>query len=253
MVPADQCPEHAWRDQQLRVVLVVALLPWWAIATAGEATHDLGDLRDDILRRLCRSGSPDLHVAVSIALPGLRERHQQLHGRVQVARVTEVLQTDEPRTSQPDQVLAGFADPTEVITQVEIDLHLRQGLVGLLHLHGVDAPMLQVLRQERILDHVVLVRRIGVDVRALGSDRAELDDQRVEITFGLLLLEVVHGSVAPTRTVEELSTSTDEAIRQIEPQVLRVPADRALPILRIRADFLVGRDLNQVFEVLGLF
>mmetsp|Transcript_67027 Transcript_67027/g.187407 ORF Transcript_67027/g.187407 Transcript_67027/m.187407 type:complete len:305 (-) Transcript_67027:45-959(-) len=111
--------------------------------------------------------------------------------------------------------------------------------------------MLQVLREQRVLHEVVLVRRIGEDVGPLRRNGPELHHEGVEVALLLLGVEVVEGAVAAAGAVEELPAPADEAVRQVQPEILRVPADLAPPVLGVRADLLGRRQLHQVLEVLG--
>jgi hypothetical protein len=74
---------------------------------------------------------------------------------------------------------AGVSHLVEVVVQVEVDVHLGHGLGRLLHLHHVDSEVGEVLPEQRVDHHVVLVGGIAEDVCALGGDGAELDAQHV--------------------------------------------------------------------------
>lgn len=47
------------------------------------------------------------------------------------------------------------------------------------HLHAIDAPVCQVLCQERVCDHIILIRCIAVHISTMRCDGTQLDSQRV--------------------------------------------------------------------------
>mmetsp|Transcript_25412 Transcript_25412/g.73287 ORF Transcript_25412/g.73287 Transcript_25412/m.73287 type:complete len:604 (+) Transcript_25412:726-2537(+) len=253
MLLADERPEHLRRHEQLRVILVVALLPRRRVPVAEHPAHELRNLRDEVAGRLVRRLPANAQVSVQVAAAHLGQREQQLDRRVHVAGVPQVLEADQAGTAQPLQgLVARLTDAAPVVVHVQINLHLCERLVGLLHLHRVNAPVLEMPRQVGVLDHVVLVGGVGVDVGALRRDRPELHDEREEVAPLLLLVEVVQRPVAAAGAVPEAPATADVAVRQIQPEVLRVPALLALPVLGVRADLPRGRQLHQVLEVLRL-
>ena len=70
--------------------------------------------------------------------------------------------------------------------------------------------MLEMFLQVRVQDHVVLV--VAEDVRlSVPGDGAELDRQGPAAA----VLEVVHSVVVAAASVKELSSASDDAVRQI--------------------------------------
>ncbi len=126
-------------------------------------------------------------------------------------------------------------------------------LLSLVHLHHVDPPVSEVLREERVGDLVVLVRRVRVDVCARRSDRAELDHQREAVgrVGHASLLVVVERAVRTARAVVLPAPRADVPVRQVEPQVLLHARLGAHPVLRVGRDLAPGlhRQLHEVRRV----
>mmetsp|Transcript_38721 Transcript_38721/g.111916 ORF Transcript_38721/g.111916 Transcript_38721/m.111916 type:complete len:311 (-) Transcript_38721:606-1538(-) len=217
VVPADQRAEHTRGNQQLWVAFVFALLQRWRIAVRVQGVCQLGHLGDEVRGRLRRRFRADLEVRVQISLLGLRQGEQQLHHGVHVARVAEVPQADDAGAPEALQALAVLADRVPVAVQVQVQVQLGHGLVRFLHLHHVDAPMLEVLGEEGVLDHVVLIRRVGVHISTLSGDRPQLHDQGEKIPLRPLFVKVVEGTIATACAIKELPPAADVAVGEIEP------------------------------------
>merc|ERR1719181_1384436 len=89
-----------------------------------------------------------------------------------------------------------------------------------------------------------------MDVSALRGDRSQLHDERVDIPFLLLLVEVIQRSVTTPASIEIPPAPADMTVGEIQPEVARVSRFFALPILRIRADLPIRRELQQVVREL---
>mmetsp|Transcript_78526 Transcript_78526/g.168252 ORF Transcript_78526/g.168252 Transcript_78526/m.168252 type:complete len:301 (+) Transcript_78526:1787-2689(+) len=112
--------------------------------------------------------------------------------------------------------------------------------------------MRKVLGQERVLHHVVLIRRITIDICALRSDGPKLHREWVKVALLFLLGEVVEGTIAAARAVPKLPAAPDVPIGEVQPQVFSGTGLLAPPILRLGADLLRRWQLHKVLVILGL-
>eukprot|EP00754_Rhynchopus_humris_P041288 Rhum_TRINITY_DN24877_c0_g1::Rhum_TRINITY_DN24877_c0_g1_i1::g.180328::m.180328 len=225
---------------------ILSLLAERAAGAARQRLHHLRQLREQVVPRVVAGGREQPFTALAcVAGDYFRNRRQRLQRRRHVAAVAEVRQPLEAGAGGRLQVLVVLEDARGVPLQVELQAQLLRGAHRLLLLHNVNAEVRQVLRQLRVAARPVLLRVVRVHVRAARRDRAQLHHQRV---LAPRFLEVCQGPAAATRPVPVLATSTDEARRQVEPQVLLVAADPARPRRRVRRD---ARRVLHLREVCG--
>ena len=178
---------------------------------------------------------------------------QHLQHAVDVAAVPQVGQPEEPRPRPHHlQPLARLGDQIELKADVLIDLQLGHRLGRLGALHHANAPVRQVLPQLRIQHHIVLVRRVRVDVRPRRRDRPQLHHQRILLPLLPHLLIVPHRRPVPPAPVPLRPPPAHKPVVQIQPQA-PAPVPPSLvtpPLLRIRRNPLpVGRLLHHVQRI----
>mmetsp|Transcript_45271 Transcript_45271/g.86577 ORF Transcript_45271/g.86577 Transcript_45271/m.86577 type:complete len:250 (-) Transcript_45271:115-864(-) len=106
-----------------------------------------------------------------------------------------------------------------------------------------------MLCQVGVLYQVVLVRGVAEHVRALRGNGSQLDCQRVLAAGGLVVRQ---RRARAARPVPVAASGADVPVRQVEPQVLAVPALLAHPICRVGRNLPALRvQLDEVLRVLA--
>mmetsp|Transcript_31999 Transcript_31999/g.67330 ORF Transcript_31999/g.67330 Transcript_31999/m.67330 type:complete len:201 (-) Transcript_31999:721-1323(-) len=170
-----------------------------SVACTEQPVCQLGHLHEHVVGRLAPRRSEEARRALT-QLRKLGESEEDLHDGVHVARVSQVAHADEARAGDGLQIASRLGDGVELQLLVGLDVHLVHRLLRLLHLHHVDAPVRQVLRQLGINHLGVLVLGVRVHVGPVRCDGAQLDHQREavwrEVLLGLLV--VVERAVGTT-------------------------------------------------------
>eukprot|EP00052_Salpingoeca_macrocollata_P014579 m.114816 g.114816 ORF g.114816 m.114816 type:complete len:637 (-) comp19370_c0_seq1:581-2491(-) len=184
----------------------------------------LGHLSFQVVFGVGRAALQGLVSSLVVPLLNFRQAEQNLQHRVHVARVAEVLEAREARARLGHQLFASLFNAihleTQVLVERQLQLYCRSR--GLLHLHHVDAKVLQVLGQQGVQHHVVF--SVREHVGALWRDGTQLDTQG-EVGF-LVVLQCMPVALGAAHL---LAATENRAVRHVEPQVLRQVAPRAFP------------------------
>mmetsp|Transcript_23484 Transcript_23484/g.30696 ORF Transcript_23484/g.30696 Transcript_23484/m.30696 type:complete len:338 (+) Transcript_23484:1632-2645(+) len=209
----------------------------------------LGHLGEEIFSRIFW-GSLEEHLSIPLITQlHFRQGEEALHHGIAVTRIPKILQPCVSRPTNWFQVFPRFCDFAEVICLVQLHLQLCHGFVGLLQLHDIYAPVCHMLCQLRILDHVILIRGVGVDISPAGSDCSKLHRQWIE-PAGLIV--VLQGCPGTPSAIKILPTTTNVPGREVEPEVFRHAALFALPCGGVWGDALSVIQLNQRLCILTL-
>mmetsp|Transcript_13134 Transcript_13134/g.52396 ORF Transcript_13134/g.52396 Transcript_13134/m.52396 type:complete len:280 (-) Transcript_13134:554-1393(-) len=220
-----------------------------SIAVCAEADGELGELDEEVLGGAGAGGLESARSHGEVSVGDLGEGKEDLKETVAVAGVAEVAESNVSGASDGRELETVLGDGAPLIAEIEVNLQLCHGLLGLLHLEHVDTPVGEVLGEKGICHVVVLVLGVTVDICTVRSDGAQLDNERVLLAS---LLEVLERCASTTGAVPVLPPASNMSSREVQPEVLSHPTLCTPPAARVGADLHTVVQLHQPSRVLAL-